>query len=134
MGGLFSGGGLIIGGGGLIIGMIFVSRICLIKFLRIIFIGQVHGLVIPLGVNWNLRTPQSTGRNAIKVVQTDGGIVGHVHEPVARRLAPLIRGGEVSHASAEMIGTSRPAPEGTWTQGGGIEIPCKYILKGNRAY
>ena len=53
---------------------------------------------------------------------------------VARRLAPLIRGGEVSHASAEVIGTSRPAPEGTWTQGGGIEIPCKYILKGNKAY
>ena len=77
---------------------------------------------------------QSTGRNAIKAVQTDGSIVGHVHEPVARRLAPLIRGGEVSHASAEVIGTSRPAPEGTWTQGGGIEIPCKYILKGNKAY
>ena len=72
---------------------------------------------------------QSTGRNAIKVVQTDGSIVGHVHEPVARRLAPLIRG-----ASAEVIGTSRPAPEGTWTQGGGIEIPCKYILKRNKAY
>ena len=71
---------------------------------------------------------------AIKVVQTDGSIVGHVHEPVARRLAPLIRGGEVSHASAEVIGTSRPAPVGTWTQGGGIEIPCKYILKGNKAY
>ena len=35
---------------------------------------------------------------------------------------------------AEVIGTSRPAPEGTWTQGGGIEIPCKYILKGNKAY
>ena len=69
---------------------------------------------------------QSTGRNAINV--------GHVHEPVARRLAPLIRGGEVPHASAEAIGTSRPAPEGTWTQGGGIEIPCKYILKGNKAY
>ena len=75
---------------------------------------------------------QNTGRYAIKVVQTDGSIVGHVHEP--RRLAPLIRGGEVPHASAEVIGTSRPAPEGTWTQGGGIEIPSKYILKGNKAY
>ena len=49
-------------------------------------------------------------------------------------LHQLIRGGEVSHASAEVIGTSRPAPEGTWTQSGGIEIPCKYILKGNKAY
>ena len=77
---------------------------------------------------------QSIGRNAIKVVQTDGSIAGHVLEPVAQRLAPLIRGGEVSHASAEVIGTSRPAPEGTWIQGGGIEIPCKYTLKGNKAY
>ena len=80
---------------------------------------------------------QSTGRNAIKVVQTDGSIVGHVHEPVARRLAPLIRWGSITqvlHAPAEVIGTSRPAPEGTWTQGGGIEIPCKYILEGNKAY
>ena len=52
LGGLFSGGGAYYrGGGGLIIGMIFVSRICLIKFLRIMFIGQVHGLVIPLSVN-----------------------------------------------------------------------------------
>ena len=111
-----------------------MSRICLIKFLRIMFIGQVHGLVIPFECQLKPENTQSTGRNAIKVVQTDGSIVGHVHEPVARRLAPLIRGGEVSHASAEVIGTSRPAPEGTWTQGGGIEIPCKYILKGNKAY
>ena len=58
LGGLFS-VGLIIGGGGVIIGMIFVSRICLIKFLRIMFIGQVHGLVIPLSVNWNLRTSRT---------------------------------------------------------------------------
>ena len=36
-----------------------MSRICLIKFLRIMFIGQVHGLVIPLSVNWNLRTPRA---------------------------------------------------------------------------
>ena len=36
-----------------------MSRIYLIKFLRIIFIGQVHGLVIPLSVNWNLRTPRA---------------------------------------------------------------------------
>ena len=59
LGGLFSGGGGYYRGGGLIIGMIFVSRICLIKFLRIMFIGQVHGLVIPLSVNWNLRTPRA---------------------------------------------------------------------------
>ena len=50
-GAYFRGGGGLIIGRGLIIGMIFVSRICLIKFLRIMFIGQVHGLVIPLSVN-----------------------------------------------------------------------------------
>ena len=73
--------------------------------------------------------PENTqSTNAIKVVQRDGSIIGHVPEPVARRLAALIRGGEVSQVSAEVIGTSRPAPEGTWTQGGGIEIPCKYEI------
>ena len=25
----------------------------------------------------------------------------------------------------------KPAPEGTWTQGGGIELPCKYKLYGD---
>ena len=94
----------------------------------------MHGLVIPLSVNWNLRTPRAQEGMQLRLYKQMEASSDMFMSPVARRLAPLIRGGEVSHASAEVIGTSRPAPEGTWTQGGGIEIPCKYILKGNKAY
>ena len=72
----------------------------------------------------------SASRNAIKIVRTDGIIIGHVPEPVAQRLAPLIRSGVVSHVTAEVTGASLAAHEGTWTQGGGIEIPSKYKLRG----
>ena len=31
---------------------------------------------------------------------------------------------------SEVTGDPRPAPEGKWVIGGGIEIPCKYKLYG----
>ena len=33
---------------------------------------------------------------------------------------------------AKVTGNSRPAPQGMWVQGGGIEIPCKYFIFGKK--
>ena len=38
--------------------------------------------------------------------------------------------GTLIRVRAEVTGESQPSPEGLWTQGGGIEIPCKYKLNG----
>ena len=53
---------------------------------------------------------------------------GHIHDPVAQKIAPLLR----SDMTAPVTGESRDAREGKWTSGGGIEIPCKYILYGEK--
>lgn len=71
----------------------------------------------------------SIGRNAIKVMR-GSNVIGHVPESLAQKLAPLMRDGTIVRVVAKITGESRAAPEGMWTQGGGIEIPCKYKLHG----
>ena len=45
-------------------------------------------------------------------------------------LAPLLRNGMIAEVKTEVTGEPRDAPEGKWTLGSGIEIPCRYILYG----
>ena len=47
-------------------------------------------------------------------------------------LYPLLEDGRIERISGKVIGCTRPAPEGTWMTGGGIELPCKYKLYGER--
>jgi hypothetical protein len=65
--------------------------------------------------------------NAIIVTLGDGSTVGYVPDPVARVLAPML---EIVHMSGTINGVPRHAPEGIWVRGGGIEIPCEYVLYG----
>ena len=65
--------------------------------------------------------------DVILVKLRDGSTVGHVPDALARVLAPMLDVGQLMH----MKGTiTRSAPEGVWVPGGGIEIPCKYLLHG----
>ena len=68
------------------------------------------------------------GRNAIKVIGNTQTI-GHIPEKLAQKLPSLMREGQVQEVVAKVTGTSRPAPFGMWVQGGGIEIPCKYMCE-----
>ena len=39
--------------------------------------------------------------------------------------------GKKKKIDGTIVGDAKPSPEGTWTQGGGIEQPCKYKLYGD---
>ena len=45
-------------------------------------------------------------------------------------LQPLMLSGEVHRVQAKVTDPPRPAPGGMWLKGGGIVIPCHYILYG----
>ena len=80
------------------------------------------------------RQSHSPDDNAIavrtKVEGTDKKevVVGHVPEPLAQILGPMLKD-ETKHCiTAKITGEKRGAPEGVWVQGGGIELPCRYFL------
>ena len=54
--------------------------------------------------------------------------VGHIPDTVANVLYRPFELGQIK-VMCTITGQSRAAPEGTWVQGGGIEIPCLYDIK-----
>ena len=59
-----------------------------------------------------------------------GDSSGHVPDPLARILAPMLDGGVITCMEGTVTGVARSAREGVWVPGGGIEIPCEYVLYG----
>ena len=62
------------------------------------------------------------------IVKTKGDTIGHVPDLLAHALAPEISGGDIVSIKAIVTCESRSVPEGTWVIGGGIEMPCKYLI------
>ena len=60
--------------------------------------------------------------------------IWHVPEILAIKLTPLWKDGSISEITGKITGEARSAPEGTWTQGGGIEIPCIYNIMGDKQH
>ena len=70
-------------------------------------------------------------KNAIAVKEKNSNkIVGHIPEPLAKILYPLMKSCKVYEIACTITGQSKKAPEGTWVLGGGIELPCRYFLYG----
>ncbi len=86
----------------------------------------------------------SKDQNAIAVKKTEvqeseqkkakDYIIGHVPDALAQVICPLLKNGTVTSMTGEITGEARKAPEGTWVQGGGIELPCSYYLFGNKKH
>ena len=55
-------------------------------------------------------------------------IVGHVPEPLAKILYPMMKKWQILSMKAVITGEKRRAPEGTWVPGGGVELPCIYYV------
>ena len=54
-------------------------------------------------------------------------MIGHIPERLANILTPMLEDGQLNKIDGWITGPERPAPEGTWRTGGGIELPCCYI-------
>ena len=57
-------------------------------------------------------------------------MIGHVLERLAKILTPMLEDGRLRKIDGWIKGPEWPAPEGIWKTGGGIELPCCYILHG----
>ena len=69
--------------------------------------------------------------NVIKVISRKKEkevIVGHVPEPLAKVLYTMMKKWTILSLNAKIDGEKRQAPEGTWVPGGGIKIPCTYLI------
>ena len=72
-------------------------------------------------------------KNSIAVKgKNSNEIVGHIPEPLAKILYPLMKSWKVYEITCTITGQSKKAPEGTWVLGGGIKLPCRYFLYGSK--
>ena len=84
--------------------------------------------------------PYSPGDNAVVVktkVEDTGkkeAVVGHIPEPLAQILGPMLKDGTVHSITAKITGEKRGAPGGVWVQSGGTELPCKYFVCGPKKF
>lgn len=73
--------------------------------------------------------PHSPSDNAIMVkTRVEGtdkkeAVVGHILEPLAQILGPMLKDETVHSIVAKITAEKRGAPEGVWVQAGGIELP-----------
>ena len=74
--------------------------------------------------------------NAVKVVKMNNDqetIIGHLPDSLAEKVAPMVRRNVIELIEVEITAESAPALQGMWTQGGGIHIPCKYRIYGEKS-
>ena len=70
--------------------------------------------------------------NAILFKLGNNDIVGLVLETRVKRLFNFMKSQPIEIMDSEVTGDVKPAPEGKWVIGSGIEIPCKYKVYGSR--
>ena len=78
----------------------------------------------------------NVGGNAVKVVKKDRNeetIIGYLPDSLAEKVALMMRRKLIEVVEVEITGESVPALQGMWTQGGGIQILCKYRLHADKS-
>ena len=73
--------------------------------------------------------PHSEAAIVVKL-ETDSTVIGHVPNRLAIVLAQLLDCGMVTRITGTITDRPRSAPEGVWAVGGGVELPCEYVLHG----
>lgn len=63
------------------------------------------------------------------VVKRGSQMIGHIPERLARILTPMLEDGQLRKIDGFTTGPEWPVP-GVWRMGGGIELPCCYVLHG----
>ena len=69
---------------------------------------------------------------AIVVISTRDEVMGHIPNRLAQTLSLMLDNGYVKKIVGKITGPARSAPEGVWRIGGGIELPCQYVLYGRK--
>ena len=64
----------------------------------------------------------------------NGSTSGHVPKSLAATFARLMDAGYVTDITGSITGPPRSVAIGTWTVGGGIELPCHYVMHGPKMH
>ena len=64
----------------------------------------------------------------------NGIIVGHIPQLLSKRLAILLDSKEGIKITGTITGLPREAPGGRWVRGGGLELPCEYVIRGKKEH
>ena len=77
----------------------------------------------------NLEPENQHSETAVVVLMGDT-VVGHVPEGICQPFYKLLESEIVGSIDCVLQGPPQSAAEGTWSIGGGVELPCKYLLYG----
>ena len=76
--------------------------------------------------------PENEHSDSAIIVKKGNITVGHIPEGLSQPLTQLFQDGNIVDIECVITGEPRSAEEGTFVQGGGLEIPCTYRLFGLR--
>lgn len=96
---------------------------------------HVYHTSYPVGTRFScLKDPRNRHSNTAVVVKKEDTVVGHVPEGLCGALFSILSC--FPGVSIDCVSTGVPcgASQGTWTTGGGIEIPGKYIIYGKQEH
>ena len=77
--------------------------------------------------------PSSKAPIVAKLDRNDD-VVGHIPQLLSERLAPLLDSKDGITITGTVTGSPREAPEGRWVPGGGLELPCEYVVRGKEEH
>ena len=72
--------------------------------------------------------------HAVSVKSLDGKMVGHLPEILARKISPLLRDGFISKMEGRVTSDAKSSNIGTWTKGGGVVLPARRIIFGEKKH
>ena len=111
--------------------MMAASKILSVK--SVIKGHHVYRITYSCGTNLDcFLEPDNQHSDSAIIVKKGDNTVGHIPEGLCQSLTQLHKEGSIVQITAEITGGPRSAAEGTFVQGGGLEIPCIYHLFGQR--
>ena len=106
-----------------------MSLLCVVN--AVIKGHHVYRTDFPIGTVFSCEMePDNRHSESAVVVRMGNTVVGHVPEGVCQPFFKLLHSDTVSYIKCSLEGLPQGAAEGTWTAGGGVELPCKYMLYG----
>ena len=80
------------------------------------------------------RSNQGSKASIVAKLDRNGIVVGHIPQLLSKRLAILLDSKEGIKITGTITDLPREAPGGRWVRGGGLELPCEYVIRGKKEH
>ena len=109
-----------------------MSQLCVVN--AVIKGHHVYQTEFPIGSIFKcLQEPNNQHSNTAVIVLKGDRVIGHVPEGLCQPFFQLLATKLVDHIDCILQGLPQNAAGGVWKLGGGVELPCKYIIFGPNA-